>query len=89
MIGGGEGWQTTPVQVIVRLRNYSMAAINSKATLGWVIWNKEDVLFTGIRISVPVVQVKYCNIGKYACLAYGDVSHACWTTNNGFREIRH
>lgn len=56
MAGGGEGWQTTPVQFIVRLRNYGVAATNSEATPGSVSWNKEEALFKGIRISVPVVQ---------------------------------
>lgn len=37
MVGGGEGWETTPTQFIIRLRNFGMAAHNNTASQaqGW------------------------------------------------------
>lgn len=56
MVGGGEGIQTIPIQFIVRLRNYGMAAHNNTATRGSVSWDKEDIVFKGSRINILNVQ---------------------------------
>ncbi|KXH61011.1 hypothetical protein CNYM01_13192 [Colletotrichum nymphaeae SA-01] len=40
MVGGGGGWETTPAQFIIRLRNFGMAIQNNKATHGSVRWDK-------------------------------------------------
>jgi hypothetical protein len=56
MVGGGEGWETTPTQFIIRLRNFGMAAHNNTATQGSVSWDKEQIIFKGIRLSVLDIQ---------------------------------
>ncbi|KAM6513757.1 hypothetical protein FALCPG4_014975 [Fusarium falciforme] len=56
MVGGGEGWETTPTQFIIRLRNFGMAAHNNTASQGSVSWDKEHIVFKGIRHSVLDVQ---------------------------------
>jgi hypothetical protein len=58
MVGGGEGWETTPTQFIIRLRNFGMAAQNNTAAHGSVSWDKgrEELIYKGIRLSVLDVQ---------------------------------
>jgi hypothetical protein len=58
MIGGGEGWETTPTQFIIRLRNFGMAAQNSTAAHGSVSWDnsREELIYKGTRLSVLDVQ---------------------------------
>ncbi|KAM6513777.1 hypothetical protein FALCPG4_014992 [Fusarium falciforme] len=56
MVGGGEGWETTPTQFIIRLRNFGMAAHNNTAAQGSVSWDKEHIVFKGIRLSILDVQ---------------------------------
>ncbi|RKK19457.1 hypothetical protein BFJ66_g15721 [Fusarium oxysporum f. sp. cepae] len=58
MVGGGEGWETTPTQFIIRLRNFGMAAQNNTAAHGLVSWDKgrEELIYKGIRLSVLDVQ---------------------------------
>jgi superfamily II DNA helicase RecQ len=56
LVGGAEGWDTTPTQFIIRLRNYGMAASGQEAIPGSVSWDNEDVIYKGIRINVLGVQ---------------------------------
>jgi superfamily II DNA helicase RecQ len=56
MVGGGEGWQTTPTQFIVRLRNYGISAAQNDAKQGSVSWDGEDAIYKGIRTSVVGIQ---------------------------------
>jgi len=56
LVGGAEGWDTTPTQFIIRLRNYGMAASGSQAIPGSVSWDNEDAIYKGIRINVLGVQ---------------------------------
>jgi RecQ family ATP-dependent DNA helicase len=56
MVAGGEGVQTTPVQFIIRLRNYGLAAHNNSVTYGSVSWDKEDLIFKGTRFNILDVQ---------------------------------
>ena len=48
MVGGAQGWDTTPVQFIIRLRNYGMATDANMATTGSVSWDREDAIYRGI-----------------------------------------
>jgi hypothetical protein len=56
LVGGAEGWDTTPTQFIIRLRNYGMAASGYQAMPGSVSWDNEDAIYKGIRINVLGVQ---------------------------------
>ncbi|RKK72604.1 hypothetical protein BFJ71_g17488, partial [Fusarium oxysporum] len=56
LVGGAEGWDTTPTQFIIRLRNYGMAASGQEAMPGSVSWDNEDAIYKGIRINVFGVQ---------------------------------
>ncbi|KFA70949.1 hypothetical protein S40288_10242 [Stachybotrys chartarum IBT 40288] len=56
MVGGGKGWQTTPTQFIVRLRNYGISAAQNDAKAGSVSWDREDAICKGIRTSVVGIQ---------------------------------
>ncbi|KAI8648058.1 hypothetical protein LRP88_12664 [Fusarium phalaenopsidis] len=56
LVGGAEGWGTTPTQFIIRLRNYGMAADGNKAMPGSVSWDDENAVYKGIRINVLGVQ---------------------------------
>ncbi|KAJ0127365.1 hypothetical protein HZ326_29530 [Fusarium oxysporum f. sp. albedinis] len=56
LVGGAEGWDTTPTQFIIRLRNYGMAAGGQEAMPGSVSWDNEDAIYKGIRINVFGVQ---------------------------------
>ncbi|KAJ3453241.1 hypothetical protein MRS44_018896 [Fusarium solani] len=56
LVGGAEGWDTTPTQFIIRLRNYGMAADGNKAMPGSVSWDDENAVYKGIRINVLGVQ---------------------------------
>ncbi|KAK1633201.1 hypothetical protein BDP81DRAFT_452314 [Colletotrichum phormii] len=40
MVGGGEGWETTPTQFIIRLRNFGIAIQNNTAMHGSVCWDR-------------------------------------------------
>jgi superfamily II DNA helicase RecQ len=52
MVPGTEAWKRGPIQFIVRLRNYGMSMQSNTAVAGAVTWDKEDILFKGIRLSV-------------------------------------
>ena len=56
MVGGGEGWQTTPIQFIVRLRNYGVSAAQNDAKQGSVSWDGEGAIYKGIQTSVVGIQ---------------------------------
>ncbi|KAK2926802.1 hypothetical protein FoTM2_013672 [Fusarium oxysporum f. sp. vasinfectum] len=56
LVGGAEGWDTTPTQFIIRLRNYGKAASGQQAMPGSVSWDNEDAIYKGIRINVLGVQ---------------------------------
>jgi hypothetical protein len=56
MVGSGEGWQTTPTQFIVRLRNYGVSAAQNDAKQGSVSCDGEDAIYKGIRTSVVGLQ---------------------------------
>ncbi|KAL6407509.1 uncharacterized protein AUP68_10341 [Ilyonectria robusta] len=56
MVGGGQGWDTTPTQFIIQLRNYSMAADSNRAIEGSVSWDRDDAIYKGLRINVLGVQ---------------------------------
>lgn len=56
MVGGGEGWETTPTQFIIRLRNFGMAAHNNTAARGSVSWDREQCVYQGSKHSVISVQ---------------------------------
>ena len=58
MVGGGEGWETTPTQFIIRLRNFGMAAQNNTASHGSVSWDnsREQLIYKGTRLGVLDVQ---------------------------------
>jgi RecQ family ATP-dependent DNA helicase len=56
MVAGGKGWQTTPTQFIVRLRNYGISAAQNDAKQGSVSWDREDAIYKGIRTSVVGIQ---------------------------------
>ncbi|KAM6504808.1 hypothetical protein FSOLCH5_015297 [Fusarium solani] len=57
MVGGGDGWDTTPTQFMVRLRNFGMAADGNQAMPGSVSWDKETAIYKGIRLNVSGIQV--------------------------------
>ncbi|KAJ4195495.1 endo-1,3-beta glucanase [Fusarium solani] len=56
LVGGAEGWDTTPTQFIIRLRNYGMAADGNRAMPGSVSWDNENPIYKDIRINVLGVQ---------------------------------
>ncbi|RYC77865.1 hypothetical protein BFJ63_vAg19261 [Fusarium oxysporum f. sp. narcissi] len=56
LVGGAEGWDTTPTQFIIRLRNYGKAASGQQAMPSSVSWDNEDAIYKGIRINVLGVQ---------------------------------
>ncbi|KAF5227551.1 hypothetical protein FANTH_14744 [Fusarium anthophilum] len=56
LVGGAEGWDTTPTQFIIRLRNYGMAASGQQAMPGSVSWDNENATYKGIRVSVLGIQ---------------------------------
>ncbi|KAF4995459.1 hypothetical protein FDECE_12796 [Fusarium decemcellulare] len=56
LVGGAEGWDTTPTQFIIRLRNYGMATDQTRAVSGAVAWEGEDIIHKGIRLNVLGVQ---------------------------------
>jgi hypothetical protein len=58
MVGGGEGWEMTPTQFIIRLRNFGMAAQNNTASHSSVSWDnsREQLIYKGTRLSVLDVQ---------------------------------
>jgi hypothetical protein len=56
MVGRERGWQTTPTQFIVRLRNYGISAAQNDAKQGSVSWDGEDAIYKGIRTSVIHIQ---------------------------------
>jgi hypothetical protein len=56
LIGGAEGWDTTPTQFIIRLRNYGMAASGQEVMPGSVSWDNEDAIYKGIHINIFGVQ---------------------------------
>jgi hypothetical protein len=45
LVGGAEGWDTTPTQFIIRLRNYGMAASGQQAMPGSVSWDNENATY--------------------------------------------
>ncbi|KAM0277281.1 hypothetical protein ACHAQH_005940 [Verticillium albo-atrum] len=52
----GPAAMTRPMQFIFRLRNFSMAAHNNTPAQGSISWDKEEVVFKGMRISVLDIQ---------------------------------
>jgi hypothetical protein len=58
MVGGGEGWEMTPTQFIIRLRNFGMAAQNNIASHGSVSWDnsREQLIYKGTHLSVLDMQ---------------------------------
>ncbi|RMI97528.1 hypothetical protein CDV36_016208 [Fusarium kuroshium] len=56
LVGGAEGWDTTPTQFIIRLRNYGRAVAGNSATPGSISWDNEDAVYKGIRINILGVQ---------------------------------
>ena len=58
MVSGNnsQGWSTTPMQFIVRLRNYGMAAAQAEARRGTVSWDGEDAIHKGIRLNIVGLQ---------------------------------
>lgn len=44
--------QIIPIQFIVRLRNYSMAAYNNMTTRGLVSWDEEDIIFKDSLVNI-------------------------------------
>jgi superfamily II DNA helicase RecQ len=56
LVGGAEGWDTTPTQFIIRLRNYGMATSGQQAMPGSVSWDNEDAIYKDVRLSVLGVQ---------------------------------
>lgn len=56
MVGGGEGWETTPTQFVIRLRNFGMAINSNTAAQGSISWDKEHIIFKGTRLSVLDIQ---------------------------------
>lgn len=56
MVGGGEGWETTPTQFIIPLRNFGMATHNNTAARGSISWKKEHIMYQGKSFSVIDVQ---------------------------------
>jgi hypothetical protein len=58
MVGGGEGWEMTLTQFIIRLRNFGMAVQNNTAAYGLVSWDnsREELIYKGTCLSVLDVQ---------------------------------
>ncbi|KAH7009488.1 hypothetical protein EDB80DRAFT_838185 [Ilyonectria destructans] len=53
IVGGGDSWDTTPTQFMVRLRNFGIAADGNQAMPGSVSWDKETAIYKGIRPIQP------------------------------------
>ncbi|KAL9561239.1 hypothetical protein ACKAV7_014594 [Fusarium commune] len=75
LVGGAEGWDTTPTQFIIRLRNYGMAASGYQAMPGSVSWDNEDTIYKGIRISVLGVQ-SMLQAALHRAVVY--IAQYCW-----------
>ncbi|KAL6412376.1 uncharacterized protein AUP68_03578, partial [Ilyonectria robusta] len=56
IVRGSQGWDTTPTQFIIRLRNYGMAADSNRAMEGSVSWDRDDTIYKGLRINVLGIQ---------------------------------
>jgi hypothetical protein len=56
LVGGAEGWDTTPTQFIIRLRNYGMATSGYQSMPGSVSWDNEDAIYKDIRLNVLGIQ---------------------------------
>ncbi|KAF4442495.1 hypothetical protein F53441_11726, partial [Fusarium austroafricanum] len=78
LVGGAEGWDTTPTQFIIRLRNYGMAASGQHAMPGSVSWDNENAIYKGIRVSVLGIQsmlqtaLRRAEALLYKCLLFCD-----------------
>jgi hypothetical protein len=55
LVGGAEGWDTTPTQFIIRLRNYGMAASGNEASPGSVSWDHEDAIVSLLGLGILVL----------------------------------
>ncbi|KAF4449204.1 hypothetical protein F53441_7480 [Fusarium austroafricanum] len=82
LVGGAEGWDTTPTQFIIRLRNYGMAASGQQAMPGSVSWDNKNATYKGIHVSVLGIQsILQTALQRAEALLYKN------TANSGIRNI--
>ncbi|KAF4442502.1 hypothetical protein F53441_11725 [Fusarium austroafricanum] len=78
LVGGAKGWDTTPTQFIIQLRNYGMAASGQHAMPGSVSWDNENAIYKGIRVSILGIQsmlqtaLRRAEALLYKCLLFCD-----------------
>lgn len=53
MLSSTPGAEATPMQYVLRLRSYGIAAKSNTAAPGYISWDGLDLLFKGIRLSLP------------------------------------
>ncbi|TKW60305.1 MAG: DUF3505 domain-containing protein [Blastochloris viridis] len=56
MLNSPAGADTTPMQFILRLRSYGIAAKANTAQPGYISWEGETILYRGNRLSLPSLQ---------------------------------
>ncbi|KAM0540020.1 hypothetical protein ACHAPJ_013628, partial [Fusarium lateritium] len=53
MLSSTPGAEATPMQYVLRLRSYGIAAKSNTAAPGYISWDGLDLLFKGIRLPLP------------------------------------